>query len=146
MKTLVLWVLVLLAGSAQGMALEEKARELERELISPCCWRQSVSDHTSQAAEEVRREIRTLLQRGMTRQEVLDFYVEQYGKIILSKPTYEGFDLLVYVLPGVFLIVLGVWLSHYLAQNRKPISAVQAAPVEGIYTAALKRELRDWDE
>ena len=146
MKTAVLLALVLLASSAQGMALEEKARELERELISPCCWRQPVSEHASPAAEEVRREIRTLLQKGKTPQEILDFYVEQYGKIILSKPPFEGFDLLVYVLPGVFLIVLGVWLSHYLARNRQRTSDVQAPPVEGVYAAVLERELRERDE
>ena len=56
------WALafVLMSAPAQteSAALEVTARQLETMLVAPCCWQQPVSEHQSQASEDVKREIR----------------------------------------------------------------------------------------
>src|SRR5450756_1639800 len=52
-------------------ALEQEARQIEHMIIAPCCWMQPVSDHQSQASDEVKQQIRQWLGSGMTRQQVL---------------------------------------------------------------------------
>lgn len=42
----------------------EQSRELERRLLAPCCWRETLDVHESQPAAELRREIRRRLAAG----------------------------------------------------------------------------------
>jgi cytochrome c-type biogenesis protein CcmH len=118
--TFPLILMMLLAGPAPqpavGPALsthEATAKRLERELIAPCCWSQQVSLHTSGAADAMRREIREMLARGASRQEVLDAYVAQYGTRILAVPPNRGFSSLLHAWPwvaglGSVLLLAGV--------------------------------------
>ena len=149
MKTALAAALVfLVAPGIQAGALEEEERALEELLIAPCCWRQPVADHFSPKAEEMREGIRSMLQAGRTREEVLDFYVAKYGAAILAQPPYEGLGLLAWVLPGVFLIALAAWMARYLRRRRRSPALVQPqaapAPADARYVEQLDRELRDY--
>ena len=142
--------LLLFAGLGHPATLEEEARELEHLLIAPCCWRQPVADHLSAEADELRRGIHALLEAGKTRQEILDFYVAQYGPAILAKPPYRGFGLLGYVLPGVFVLLLGGLLWRFLARSRHA-ALVEPEPrpapaKDQRYAAQLDQELRELDQ
>ena len=54
------------------------------------------------AAQQVERFIAVRIQ-GLTKQEIKDRLVDQYGPKILAAPPKEGFDLLAWVLPLVAL-------------------------------------------
>jgi cytochrome c-type biogenesis protein CcmH len=137
-----------LSGASGNPALEEKAREIENELIAPCCWTQPVSKHYSQAADEIRRGIRSMLAEGKTEQQILDFYVAEYGERILSSPRAVGFNSVVYVLPWVALVggmvVVVLFLKRLRAPGPLPEPAKPAEPsVAGGYAERLERELRE---
>ena len=143
-----LFLVLLMAGAAAPANLEEQARELERQLIAPCCWRQPVSDHLSAESDRLRGEIRTLLGEGKTQEEILDFYVAQYGQAILAKPSYQGFNLLAYILPGFFLLVLGGGLGWIAVKSRRrPATApLPQEPPPSVYATQLERELKELEE
>src|SRR5665811_2481238 len=82
-------------------ALEQEARQIEHMVIAPCCWMQPVSDHQSQASDEVKQQIRQWLGSGMTRQQVLDAFVARYGARILAEPPKQGFSRFLYLTPWV---------------------------------------------
>ncbi|MBI2504502.1 MAG: cytochrome c-type biogenesis protein CcmH [Candidatus Latescibacteria bacterium] len=142
-----LLLMFLMAGAAAPASLEEQARELERQLIAPCCWRQPVADHLSGEADRMRGEISALLQEGKSQEEVLNFYVAQYGQAILAKPPYRGFNLLAYVLPGFFLLVLGSGLGWIAIRSRqRPAAPLEEAAPPGGYAIQLERALREMEE
>jgi cytochrome c-type biogenesis protein CcmH len=143
-----LFAVLLLAGAAAPAPHGEQARELERLLIAPCCWRQPVADHFSAEADQLRGEIRALLQEGKTQEEILDFYVARYGKAILAKPPYQGLDLLAYVLPGCFLLLLGGGLGWIAVKSRRRPAAAPPpdTPLPDAYAARLERELKELEE
>ena len=85
----------------KASALEREARQIETMLIAPCCWREQVSVHQSEAAQQVKEEIRTMLGAGMVRQQVLDAFVERYGVRILAEPPDEGFGRVLYHAPWI---------------------------------------------
>jgi cytochrome c-type biogenesis protein CcmH len=153
MNILVLALVALTLVPPQGAdsaALEREARQIETMLIAPCCWLQQVSQHQSQASDEVKQEIRVLLASGKTRQEVLDMFVAQYGPRILAEPPAKGFGRLLYVaLPLAFVLsaaAVVVFVRRANAGRSLSAAASEDIPTEDDrYAARLDDELRDMD-
>jgi cytochrome c-type biogenesis protein CcmH len=125
---LLLGALPLLATPSSD--LEREARELEQMLVAPCCWSQQVSVHQSEAAYQIKAEVRQALAAGRTRQAILDAYVEQYGMRILIQPPAKGFNASLYVLPVVALVFSagGVALVVRRFTRRPPAGEPLEAP------------------
>lgn len=139
-------LLLLMAGVAAADSTDDRASSLERQLVAPCCWRQPLSEHLSEEANRLKAEIRRRLAEGWTEQEIRDHYVRQYGLAILAKPPYQGFHLLAYLLPMLFLAGLGVGLGRWLARTRgQPGRADPVALPPGPYAAQLAQELRGFE-
>jgi cytochrome c-type biogenesis protein CcmH len=145
--------LLLAAPAPPGAALEREARQIETMLIAPCCWRQQVSEHQSEAADQVRREIRGMLASGMARQQVLDAFVARYGTRILAEPPDRGFSRLLHV--GPWIIGVGTAVGFFFLirrMRRRPdrddwkTPAVGAGPTsDDVYAERLDDELRRLD-
>ena len=122
-------------------------REIEDSLIAPCCWSQPVSQHYSEAADQIRKEVHEMVAAGKSRDEILDHYVAQYGERILAAPRVKGFNLLAYILPWAALI-LGAWLLIALLKKlRTPAPAPSSSPLpDARYTAAVEKEIKDLEE
>jgi cytochrome c-type biogenesis protein CcmH len=131
-------------------ALEAEARQIETEVIAPCCWSQQVSVHQSPAADQMRADIRAMLADGRSHDQVLETFVAQYGERILAVPRARGYKLSLYVLPVVLLVasafVLGL-LVRRMAGRGAPAPAGGPAPgaADDQYRDRLADELRDLD-
>jgi cytochrome c-type biogenesis protein CcmH len=137
--------------------LEREARTIERMLIAPCCWMQPVSEHQSQASDEVKQQVREWLRAGYSRQQVLDLFVARYGARILVEPPNTGFGRFLYVTPlavfgvsavGLFLVVKRL-TSHRQREAATPVPGEEAAAPPAAartsYEEQLDDELRDMD-
>lgn len=144
--------LALLAGvfaaaqvEAQAKDVELLARQVERELIAPCCWSQTVAEHRSEASEQMRREIRDMIQKGLSHRQIIDFYVSKFGERILAAPRPRGFNLAAYILPGLGIVAGAGIVALLLRRWRAPLSP--APPPEGRadadYLDRIERELKD---
>ena len=149
-----LFAMLLALSTAQGpdtAALERTARQIESEVIAPCCWRQQVSIHSSPAAEEMKADIRKRLAAGQTHQEILDAYYEQYGAQILVVPPAKGISWLLYIIPPIVLlasaVLVVVVVRRFTAKRTVGVAepAVAAAPAGAGYDQRLNDELRDLD-
>lgn len=146
-------VLIALAGargsSAQSSAaLEAEARRIESMLIAPCCFTQQVSLHQSEASEQVRQDIRVRLNAGQTRDQILDAYVDQYGKRILAEPEMKGFGVLAIAIPAVLLALTGWGLAIVIrrfARVRPSGPQPVGVTVPTSLVERLDTELRDLD-
>lgn len=142
--------------AALSAPLEQEARRIEAMLIAPCCWMQPVSEHASQASDDVKRQIRVWLGQGMTRQQVLDAFVGQYGARILAEPPNRGFSRFLYLTPWLVLGVsaiglVGLVTRMTVGRRASPDVAACAAPAQGPdpagpgYEQQLDDELREMD-
>jgi cytochrome c-type biogenesis protein CcmH len=143
-----LWA-TMVAGADNKQAAE-KAREIEDNLIAPCCWSQPVSQHYSEVSEQIRQEVRAMVDAGKSRDEILDYYVAKYGERILATPRAKGFNALAYILPWTALALGAVLLIALLRKRR---SLAPAHVPDGLlpasdsrYDAIIEKELRDLDE
>ncbi len=131
------WLCVLpLLGAQLDPGLEAEAKEIETMLIAPCCWRQPVSEHYSAAADQIRREVREMLASGLTRDQILQTYVAEYGERILSKPPARGFNALAYFLPVLFLAA-GAGVAVLVVRRLRP-AAVRASADRSAEKSASK--------
>jgi cytochrome c-type biogenesis protein CcmH len=144
-----------LAGpqAPDASALEREARQLETMLVAPCCWSQPVSQHQSQASDEVKQQIRALLASGRSRQQVLDAFVAQYGARILVEPPMRGVGSLLYGgLTLAFVVTAWVLVFRVRRASRRPhvtgtpaAAAAAATSEDSTYAERLDEELRDMD-
>jgi cytochrome c-type biogenesis protein CcmH len=142
---IVSWLFTLpLLGAQLSPQLESEAKEIETMLIAPCCWTQPVSEHYSAAADQIRTEVRQMLASGMTRDQILQKYVAEYGQRILSKPPARGFNSLVYFLPVLFLIA-GAGVAVLVVRRLRPASAPTEPPAAqqpgSKYSSQLDKEM-----
>ena len=99
---------------------EESAKNLEKKLVAPCCFRQPVATHLSGAATAAKINIRRLLNEGKSEEEIIDEYVAEYGERILAAPRTEGFGITAYLLPIVALL-LATTVIVMRGMNKKPV-------------------------
>lgn len=131
-------------GKPPGMA-----REIEDQLIAPCCWSQPVSQHDSEVSQQIRDEVSTMLAAGKSRDAILDFFVARYGERILVTPRAKGFNTLVYILPWAALPI-GAWILVLLIRKLRssaPSPAPAPSPLPGSrYDSVIEKEMRELDE
>ncbi len=98
---------------------EALARSIEGKLIAPCCWTQTVAVHDSQAAEEIKMQVRLLVAQGESEDTILDSFVQQYGEEILAAPRAQGFNVLIYLLPVIGALAAGAALLVMIPHWRR---------------------------
>ena len=92
-------------GAAQDSVLEARVREVASELRCPVCQGESIQDSPAALAQEMRAIVREQLGAGRSPAEVKAYFVDKYGEWILLRPKAQGWNMLVYVLPLVVLLL-----------------------------------------
>lgn len=99
-------------AESAGLTAEQygEARTIEAFLRCPVCEGQSVLESNSEVASEMKVKIREMLAAGRTRQEILDYFVNEYGDWILNTPPARGAGLVAWIAPFIFLVAGGLIL------------------------------------
>ena len=129
------------AGEAQDMAkdpvLEKRMVGLAENLRCLVCQNESLASSHAELAEDLRREVRELMQKGMTDQEIKDYLVARYGDFVLYEPPLKSFTLLLWLGPFALLIAgMGV-LVFQMRNRRKTVAETTLSPEEQQRVAAL---------
>ncbi len=111
---------------------EATARQVEEQLMAPCCFGGTVATHHSPAADAIRRQVRSMVAAGASAQQILDKYLEVYGERILAQPVARGFNLLAYWMPAAGMlfgtVVVLLWLHR---RRRNEATTPPIAPAAG---------------
>jgi len=65
---------------------DAKIKKIEGRVMAPCCYTQTIRDHDSQVAEEMRDEVKVLVLSGKSEQEIVTYYKTKYGETVLVVP------------------------------------------------------------
>ena len=120
--------------------LEERARNLSRELRCMVCQNQSIDDSDAPLARDLRLLVRERLQAGDSDRQVLDFLTTRYGDFVLLNPPVNAKTFLLWVLPAGLLVVGGIVMV--LAMRRRSGVAAASGPVAAL-TAEEERKIAD---
>lgn len=92
------------SGPLEDPVLEARATALAAQLRCPVCQGLSIQDSPSPLAQDMKDLIRGQVAAGATDREVRDYFISKYGEWVLLEPEARGFNLLVYLLPGLALL------------------------------------------
>jgi cytochrome c-type biogenesis protein CcmH/NrfF len=133
-----------LAASPQPRA---SLTDIENDVMCTSC-RESLAVAQSPQADSERAYIRALIAQGLTKAQIEQSLVAQYGEAVLGKPPANGFNLTVYILPAAILAagitILLITLPRWRRRTRAAAGAATAAgapPLEPAEAARLDQEL-----
>jgi cytochrome c-type biogenesis protein CcmH len=108
--------------------LEERARELSRNIRCLVCQNQSIDDSNADLARDLRVLVRERLVAGNTDEQILDYLVSRYGDFVLLRPPLRGSTYLLWFGPaGVFVIAV-IGLTLWFRRRRTALADGSDAP------------------
>ena len=130
-------------AAAQSKAVsEDTVHEVAARLRCVVCQNLSVADSPSEMAGQMRAIIRERLAAGESPDEVQQYFVQRYGEWILLSPPRRGFNLLVWLLPLVFVIAGLVVVALLVRQwTRRPRGAADPVAVDQAMSERIRREM-----
>jgi cytochrome c-type biogenesis protein CcmH len=135
-------ILTLLLSSvtvfAQGSdPTDDEVNAIAKELYCPVCENIPLDACGTAACEQWRGIIRDKLSEGWTEDQIKEYFVTQYGDLVLAEPPRRGFNLLIYLIPLLGFILGGYMLFRGFSLWRRtdPAGAryeaqAQASPPE----------------
>jgi cytochrome c-type biogenesis protein CcmH len=84
------------------------------------CQNQTIADSNAPLAADLRREIRDMVAKGQSESEIKMFLTERYGDFVLYRPRFGGPSLLLWLAPGLFL-VLGAAVLWRIIRRRSAL-------------------------
>jgi cytochrome c-type biogenesis protein CcmH len=132
----------------------DEERRVFGDLQCTCgCPRESIATCTCSFASGFRGEVRAMMARGMTEEEIKAEWVRRNGTQALTVPTNSGFNRLIYLAPLAIIAGMGaivVFLLRRLRRRGSEKAAAAAPAVAGAkrddYDDKLDEELRQLDD
>ncbi len=125
-----LWSVLLLTASTHK-TLDQRVNEVGAQLKCPICQGESVADLPSLLAQQMRDVIRTQLQEGKSEQEVIQYFEDHYGELIVWSPPWQGFTLLAWLVP-IALVSGGAVLLFFTLRDWSTFAPASATGLGGV--------------
>ena len=119
--------------------LENRAREISKELRCLVCRNESIDDSNADLARDLRVLVRERLVAGDTDAEVKEFLVARYGEFVLLKPTFSMANAALW-LAGPVIFLIGLITAIFYIRGRRPETTEALTQEE---QAALDRILKE---
>ena len=143
------------AAQAASPGAKTTFSEVAGALMSPVCPGKLLHDCPSSEGAQLRELVRRKIFAGESKEQIVRYFIEVYGRDVLPKPPAEGFYLTAWLLPfGGVLAGFGVVFVLVRAWTKRPDDAGQSEETEEIPQDAasddpldnrLKRELGDFE-
>jgi cytochrome c-type biogenesis protein CcmH len=108
------------AGEAAPMAedpvVEQRLIAISEELRCLVCQNESLAGSRADLAQDLRREIRTLIKANKTDAEIMDFMVTRYGDFVRYRPPVNPVTWLLWFGPFLLLLV-GLWVLFRMVRS-----------------------------
>jgi cytochrome c-type biogenesis protein CcmH len=140
------------SGGTDAGATPNDVARVARQLYCPVCPNTPLDVCETQACQDWRELIRTKLNGGASDRQIIDYFVAQYGQRVLASPPPTGFNLLVWIIPVVFLALAAAGLTIILrrwSRGRAPSPSSTRAPAFAVpedlpadYVERVEREIR----
>ncbi|TMQ28839.1 MAG: cytochrome c-type biogenesis protein CcmH [Nitrospirae bacterium] len=125
---------------ADNPQVEARLKTLAVELRCLVCQNQTLADSNAPLAEDLRREVREMITKGMSDREIIDFLVQRYGDFVLYRPPWKATTTLLWLGPFLLLIAGATALVLALRRRQKKLVDVTLSEAEHNRVAQLLSE------
>jgi len=90
--------------------------DLTTVLRCPKCQNQNLADSGSIIAQDLRKQVQTLINAGQTDRQITDFMVQRYGEFILYDPPFNKATLVLWLAP-FGMVLIGLWALWFFGRK-----------------------------
>ena len=126
------------APLADDPVVEARLLVIAEEVRCLVCQNESLAGSRAELAQDLRREIRSLIKQGKTDKEVMDFLVSRYGDYVRYRPPVKPSTWLLW--GGPFVLLAAGLAALVLFVRRRRITSTPLSPEEQRQAAALLGE------
>jgi cytochrome c-type biogenesis protein CcmH len=124
--------------------LEQRARDLGREIRCVVCQSQSVADSDADIAQELRVLIREQIAAGKSDQEIRDYLVARYGDFVLFDPPFKSSTYVLWLGPFAILVFAAIGVAVFF--RRRAHEPARARELSADEHSRVERLLHDGPE
>jgi cytochrome c-type biogenesis protein CcmH len=128
------------APLAEDPVVEARLIAISEEMRCLVCQNESLAGSRSDLANDLRRELRTLIKAGKTDAEIREFMVARYGDFVLYRPPVKPTTWLLWAGPFLLMITGVVVLMVYLRRRNRAVGDEVLTDEESSRAAALLKE------
>jgi cytochrome c-type biogenesis protein CcmH len=122
------------AGEARPLTddpiAEARLKHLAVELRCLVCQNQTLADSSAPLAEDLRREVREMIAKNMSDQEIIEFLVARYGDFVLYRPPLKATTTVLWVGPFVLMAIGATALVMTLRRRSRTVVEVSVTDEE----------------
>lgn len=152
-------VVMALAALYTPVSAQEPAwQDIAGELMSPACPGRTLLNCTSEHAGQWQELIRQKVAQGVSKDDIMQYFIDIGGEEVLASPPKRGFTLAVWLLPafallngaGLIIMLTTRWARRPHSRDQAPSSAScpdhssqAATAVADPYLSRVRKELQD---
>jgi cytochrome c-type biogenesis protein CcmH len=107
--------------------IDARLRQLSTELRCLVCQNSTLADSDAPLAQDLRREIRKLMQAGKTDEEIVAYLVARYGDFVTFRPPVNASTALLWFGPFIMLIIGAITLVIVLKKRAAILTSEENA-------------------
>jgi cytochrome c-type biogenesis protein CcmH len=119
---------------------------LSEELRCLVCQNQSLSDSNADLANDLRNQVREMMQAGKSDAQIREYMVASYGDFILYDPPLKATTLILWIGPFVLLLIGAAMLARYLNRRRRLVTETALTSDERERARALLAGSQDGEQ
>lgn len=127
---------------ADDPVTEQRLITISEEMRCLVCQNESLAGSRSDLANDLRREIRILINEGKTDEQIRNFMVERYGDFVLYRPPVKPITWLLWIGPFVILLAGIIGLMVYLRRRNQSMPSATLSEADNRRVDALLRDAK----
>ncbi len=131
-------------GALAAPTIEDQVHSVASGLMCPVCAGQTVADSDSELARQMRETIRQRLQRGESPEQIVAYFIAQFGEGALASPPPRGPALLLWLSLPVALGV-GLFAIRRMLRSRAPARGPAPPPPTTAEQREIEQTLREME-
>ena len=107
------------SGPLSAEEMETVAQGIDRGLMCPICPSETIDQSQTEIANQMQIMVREKLAQGESSDDIYQFFADRYGLGVLAEPPKSGFNLLIWVIPPIGLLLGSVVLTLTVRAMRR---------------------------
>jgi cytochrome c-type biogenesis protein CcmH len=118
--------------------------------MCPLCAGQTIAQSSNETSRQMRDLVVKKLRQGESKEEILQYFESRYGERILATPHKKGFNLILWILPFVFVALAAIVIYFLIRRWSARIQLTPGAHLDedqlSGYKERLEKELKQFDD